>query len=295
MSEQRIGGEELRLALDHVPAYVSIKDEDGRYRYANRLALDLLACTEDELGDLRDEDRFTADTIERLREIEHRVLDGGQVRDEVVVESLDGSRRVYWQVMTPLAHQDGQDSRTWVLGIATDITGYKDLEQQLSRAALVDQLTDLPNRRRFLERLEEALIRSDRTRSHGCVLFLDVDGLKIVNDRYGHVVGDRLLTSVGQRLRSLLRRNDTVARLGGDEFVVLAEDLGTEEDAAEQAAAVVAGKVHRAVCTDYDLGGLRLTGTASVGMTLFLGMDRTIDEVLTDADARMYAAKRARR
>lgn len=293
MSEQRIGGDELRLALDHVPAYVSIKDEDGRYRYANRLTLDLLACTEEALGSLRDEERFTAASVERLRDIERRVLDGGQAQEEVLVESLDGSSRVFWQVMTPIAYQDGQRPRTWTLGIATDITDHKDLEERLSRAALVDPLTDLPNRRRFLERLEEALIRSDRTRSHACVLFLDVDGLKVVNDRYGHAVGDRLLTGIAHRLRAILRRNDTVARLGGDEFVVLAEDLGMDEAAALEAAEVVVRKVERTVCTDYDLGELRLTGAASVGMTLFLGLERSADAVLSDADARMYAAKRS--
>jgi diguanylate cyclase (GGDEF)-like protein/PAS domain S-box-containing protein len=288
-----VGDEQLRLALDHVPAYVFIKDGQGRYLYANRALLERFGRSEDELPGLTDAELFSPATVERFREVDLRVLAGEHTQGEVVVDGLDGTRRVYWEVKTPLQEPDGGTAGPRILGISTDITAYKDLEEQLSRAAMLDQLTDLPNRRRFLERLEEALVRSDRTRSHGCLLFLDVDAFKQVNDTHGHLAGDRLLVQVATRLQGLVRRADHVARLGGDEFVVLAEDLGADEQDARDGARLIADKVRRGLSGTYDLGDALHAVRVSVGSTLFLGLLRSVDEVLSSADARMYADKRA--
>ncbi len=288
-----VGDAQLRLALDHVPAYVFIKDGEGRYLYANRALLERFGRTEEELPGVSDAELFAETTVHRMREVDRQVLAGEQTQGEVVVDALDGTRRIYWEVKTPLQPPDGGTTGPRILGISTDITAYKQLEEQLSRAAMVDQLTNLPNRRRFLERLEEALVRSDRTRSYGCLLFLDVDGFKDVNDTHGHLAGDRLLVQVATRLRGLVRRADHVARLGGDEFVVLAEDLGEDEADAHVRARRVADKVRRGVAGIYDLGDVQHAVRVSVGGTLFLGLERSIDEVLSAADARMYEDKRA--
>ncbi|MFU8841399.1 MAG: diguanylate cyclase domain-containing protein [Nitriliruptoraceae bacterium] len=287
-----VGDAQLRLALDHVPAYVFIKDGEGRYLYANRALLERFDRTEEELPGVTDAELFSEATVRRLQEVDRRVLAGEHTQGEVVVDALDGTRRVYWEVKTPLQAPDGGTTGPRILGISTDITAYKQLEEQLSRAAMVDPLTDLPNRRRFLERLEEALVRSDRTRSYGCLLFLDVDGFKGVNDTHGHLAGDRLLVQVATRIRGLVRRADHVARLGGDEFVVLSEDLGEEEPDAHVRAGRIADKLRRGVAGTYDLGDVHQAVRVSVGAALFRGLERSIDEVLSAADARMYEDKR---
>lgn len=295
MVDGDVGDRELRLALDHVPAYVYIKDAEGRYLYANRATLELFRRTAGDLPELHDRDIFSDETVHVLREVDRRVLAGERTQEELVTHTRSGERRVYLEVKSPMQPSQNDDTaEPRILGISTDVTDYKQLEEQLELAASTDHLTGLPNRRRLLERLELALVRSDRTRRYGCVVFLDVDGLKEVNDIYGHLAGDRLLVEVANRLRDRVRRSDHVARLGGDEFVVLAEDLGLEEQDARVRADLLVGVLRATVEGAYDLGDVEHRGSASLGCTLFLGLDRSVDEVLSAADTAMYAAKRAR-
>ena len=114
---------------------------------------------------------------------------------------------------------------------AVDITAYKRREAQLAFDATHDSLTGLRNRPALIERVEEALTRLQRRESILAVLFIDLDGFKRINDRYGHDTGDDVLRAVAQRLSAAVRPSDMLARLGGDEFVVLCESLSTESEA----------------------------------------------------------------
>jgi diguanylate cyclase (GGDEF)-like protein len=123
----------------------------------------------------------------------------------------------------------------------------------------------------------------------GCaVLFVDLDGFKLVNDRFTHTTGDRCLVEVAERFRLALRPGDTVARLGGDEFSVLLDSVATEPEAA-----LVVARVHAALSDPIDLDGHRLSVRASVGIA-FGSADTSAPEVLRQADVAMYAAKRRR-
>jgi diguanylate cyclase (GGDEF)-like protein/PAS domain S-box-containing protein len=166
-----------------------------------------------------------------------------------------------------------------------DISERKHLEDELTRQALHDPLTGLPNRTLLLDRLAHALARSERSRTPVTVLFLDLDRFKTVNDSLGHTAGDRLLASVAERLRAYVRPSDTVARLGGDEFGVLLED------AAADGGAMVAERLAEAIAAPFVLEGRQVFTRASIGIATNTAAGAKAEELLRDADLAMYMAK----
>jgi diguanylate cyclase (GGDEF)-like protein/PAS domain S-box-containing protein len=178
--------------------------------------------------------------------------------------------------------------------IARDISRQKALEAELRALAFHDALTQLPNRRLFLDRLRHAQEASRRSRSHGGVLFVDLDHFKHLNDTHGHDVGDLMLREVARRLRATVRAHDTVARLGGDEFVVLCEQLGQDGAMAERALRRMADKLSRVLTDDFRLGPVAWPYGASIGLRMFLATDEDPEALLRDADRAMYLDKERR-
>jgi diguanylate cyclase (GGDEF)-like protein/PAS domain S-box-containing protein len=175
-----------------------------------------------------------------------------------------------------------------VLLTTRDVTDQKELEDQLAHRAFHDELTGLPNRSLFTDRVEHALARRVREPGRIAVLFLDVDDFKTVNDSLGHAAGDSLLMAIAQRIDDCLRGGDTAARLGGDEFAILLEDV---EDAAE--AAGVADRVLEALRPAFDIDGKRTFVYASIGIATSTGTPgERAEELLRNADVAMYIAKR---
>jgi diguanylate cyclase (GGDEF)-like protein/PAS domain S-box-containing protein len=171
-------------------------------------------------------------------------------------------------------------------GACQDVTAQREAAEALSKLALHDPLTGLPNRSLFMDRLGQALRRLDRSDRVLAVLFVDLDRFKVINDRFGHAAGDEMLTGVATRLREVLRPHDTVARLGGDEFVVLCEDL--EDD---RAALRVAERVLGALDRPVSCSGHEVACSASIGISLTRRSEVTPDALLRDADMAMYRAK----
>jgi diguanylate cyclase (GGDEF)-like protein len=159
-------------------------------------------------------------------------------------------------------------------------------EAQLAHQALHDQLTGLPNRALFLDRLGVALERARRSGAQLAVLFLDFDGFKQINDSRGHAAGDRLLAIVGERLGGLLRPMDTVARFGGDEFTFLFEDLTSEREIV-----LIADRICQAARQPIEIDGVELSVTVSVGIAMVAEPTVSPETVLREADAAMYRAK----
>jgi len=174
-----------------------------------------------------------------------------------------------------------------MIGTVHDITERKVLEERLEHRAFYDSLTELPNRQLFVDRLEQALRRTRRRKNSGtAMLFMDLDGFKVVNDSLGHEVGDRLLVAVAQRLKRSLRPEDTLARFGGDEFVVLIEDVEEPADAVR-----VAERVVEELRAPFALEGRELYVTASIGVALGSELTSGPDDLVRDADTAMYRAK----
>ena len=171
--------------------------------------------------------------------------------------------------------------------ITRDITEHKVAEAALAAQARVDSLTALLNRRGFEERLREALARAARSTQTLALFYLDLDGFKQINDRYGHAAGDRVLVEVARRLQAALRVTDTVSRLGGDEFTVILEGAGTVDQVQDLAQRVV--DVLRAPHAS-TVG--QAVATPSIGVALWRRGEEA-DALCARADAAMYAAKSA--
>ena len=159
------------------------------------------------------------------------------------------------------------------------------LQEEVRRSALHDPLSGLPNRRLFLDRLTAAMDRHERTGTPFAVLFLDLDGFKLINDALGHQAGDRVLAAVGDRIRRELRSVDTGARFGGDEFALLLHDTGPE------GALRVAQRVQAVLAERLELDGSDVAVRASIGIATSNVGHESAEDVLRDADAAMYHAK----
>ncbi len=197
----------------------------------------------------------------------------------------DGKHR--WMLSRGQAVWDEHGKASRIAGSQTEITDRKTAEERLIHYAYYDELTGLPNRALFLDRLTMAISRAKRHPSQKfAVLFLDLDHFKDVNDTLGHMMGDQLLIAVGQVLLTRMRTTDTVARLGGDEFVILLEELKNSEDVTD-----IADWILEALAGPYDLQGNEIFLTASIGVVFSeTGYSRP-DDILRDADIAMYHAK----
>lgn len=211
-------------------------------------------------------------------------------------------QRTPFELEYRLQHQNGAYCWVWCRGLAvrdrngvvvrmvgshTDICTRKQLEAQLLHDAFHDGLTGLPNRALFFDRLERAITYTSRhPETPFAVLFLDLDGFKLINDSLGHLVGDEILIMVAQRLCTCVRASDTVARLGGDEFVILLNGFHEVESPAR-----VAERVQHALGEPLMLQGHSLVVTASIGIALSNTGYTRPEDVLRDADTAMYRAK----
>jgi len=167
-----------------------------------------------------------------------------------------------------------------------DVSERKKVEEEMKHQALHDTLTGLPNRNLYQDRLGLALAHARRSGRPLAVMFVDLDLFKLINDNLGHVVGDRLLQEVGQRIVGCVRSSDTVARVGGDEFIVIIEDLEKTETAIE-----VAEKILEQIGGSYAVDGHQLHVTASVGISIFPNDSDDADALTRNADKAMYRAK----
>jgi diguanylate cyclase (GGDEF)-like protein len=164
----------------------------------------------------------------------------------------------------------------------------KRAEELLLHQAMHDSLTGLPNRVLFFDRLDHAIRRLQRAHAPLAVLFLDFDGFKSVNDRFGHAGGDEVLRRAADRVAAALRAEDTVARFGGDELVVLSEHV-----AGAEGSALIAERILEQLRSPILLDGEQLTLSASIGICVAPVEGATRDALLDTADAAMYRAKAA--
>jgi len=308
-SEKRHKEEVLRLHGDTVAALEAARRSEQRYALAAAGSNDGLWDWDIPANSLYSSDRWklivgleaNADvsTHEQWLDYTHEEDRAGLV--EALRAHLDGERahfqheyrvrqvrgEIRWVLCRGIAVRDDAGRPVRMAGSLTDITEQRRIRDSLSQAARHDPLTNLPNRTLFGELLQRAIAQGARSSSHQyAVLFIDLDGFKLVNDSLGHIIGDRFLVAIAQRLQSQLRPGDSLARLGGDEFAVLAENFSTPEDVC-----AIAERLLNALAEPFRIADHELFGSASVGVVVGGAQYRTVDAVLRDADIAMYRAK----
>ena len=273
---------EFRRLVEQLPLGTYLI-QDGRYRYANPKLAEILGYTQPELvgSDVAtlvvDGDRPTV--LGRIRE----GLSGAFLGPYTFQAIRKDGELIDVEVHETVSEIDG---RAALIGSMLDVTERKRAEAQVAERAFVDPLTRLPNRVRFMERLETELAQSRRYERKLAVVHLDLDKFKFVNDNWGHNVGDRLLQSLALRLTRGVREVDTIARIGADEFLVLVPDLRQGEDLSRFAQKLL-GLANRPV----DIDERTLQVTASVGVATYPADGQDADTLLRNADAAMYRAK----
>ena len=203
---------------------------------------------------------------------------------------------IYPEWLTISAVQDSAGVTSHYVAIFNDVSERVDAQAQIDTLAFYDPLTQLPNRRLLLDRLDQALHVSRRHMRKNALLFVDLDNFKTLNDTLGHYQGDVLLVQVAQRLKICVREGDTLARLGSDEFVVMLEDLSEDVISAAAQAEAVAEKILNAFVAEFTLGSGAHHGTPSIGITLFGGEAlENSEQPLKRAELAMFQAKAAGR
>ena len=201
----------------------------------------------------------------------------------------DGGIYPEWLSISSVKTQDGTVSH--YVSTYSDVRELKEAERRIIELAFYDPLTQLPNRRLLLDRLQQHQSESRETGAYGALLLLDLDHFKTLNDTRGHGVGDMLLIEIARRLREHMGTNATAARLGGDEFVVLMEGLPHTEQEATKAVQSAARRLLSVICEPAMLEGQSHVVTSSVGITLFSGKTQDSAPLLKQADLALYYAK----
>ncbi len=250
----------------------------------------MLGYSEQEIGDSPDEwfNRIHPQDQERVTEDLSAHLKGDTPQFECEYRILHKNGEYLWFRGRGLALRNDQNQAFRIAGSQTDVTAYYSTRAQLEYKAHHDEMTQLPNRVLFMERLTHAFRMAKRHQNRiFAVIFLDLDRFKIINDSLGHAVGDQLLIEVAKRLQHCLRKQDTIARFGGDEFALL---LDTIEDAAE--AIQIAQRILSALKTKISLEQHDVYTSASIGIAVSSQNYQSPEELLQDADTAMYRAKK---
>ena len=281
---ERQSAERFRSLVQNSSDVIALLSPDLTIRYHTPSVERVLGYGEDELVGRRLTELLQHEDAEKLggffaevcavpgapmpRDLPLRRKDGSVVQLESVFNNLLGVANVGGVVVT-----------------ARDVTERRALEDQLAHQAFHDSLTGLANRALFSERITHAIERGTRRRNLFAVLFIDLDDFKTVNDSLGHAAGDELLVAVADRIRAVIRPEDTCARLGGDEFAVMIESIDDREGAA-----IVAKRILGAMSEPLVVGGSDVVVQGSIGIALDSG-GQTASEIMRSADLAMYRAK----
>ncbi len=282
-SEQR-----FRQLGDGIFHHVWTAKPDGKLDYLNRRAMDYFGLTPIEIGASKTRQAVHNDDIEECKKRWRRSVETGEFYEmDFRLRRHDGVFR--WHSARATCSRDAEGNIVNWFGTNTDIEDQKQSEEKLNYYARHDQLTGLPNRTEFMNNLRSAVERAETySAARFAVLFLDLDRFKVINDSLGHLVGDKLLQAIAERLKGSVRPGDVVARLGGDEFTILLNRTGSISDVVQ-----IAERVQRSLARPFQLDTYEVFTSASIGIIVSDEIMRQPEDFLRDADAAMYRAKEA--
>lgn len=214
---------------------------------------------------------------------------------EVTLRNFKKDGTMFWNQLHIAPVRNDAGTITHFIGAQKDVSSYVAANARIDQLAFYDALTELPNRRLFLDRLANCVSIAQRNNVFGAVVFIDLDNFKNLNDAEGHEIGDELLREMAQRLRQALRQEDTVSRLGGDEFVLLLPALSDDSDISAHMVQTAIARIQKTICEPVVIGTLQHQIAASIGVTLFPKGAESASDLLKQADTAMYRAKAAGR
>jgi len=280
---------QLQTVTDAQTEAVLAFDGEGKITFANPAAVRMLRANPDAeiVGTQITEAfalRFDGEPVDLLE----RLSAGTVIHDgDATLYGRRGNRIEVAYSFSPLTATD--DDRGGAVMVIRDVTERRAFQEALTYRALHDELTGLPNRRLFLDRLDEVLGRSAADGGRHAVVFVDIDRFKLVNDSFGHIVGDQLLIQMSDRLQRIVTSVDTMARLSGDEFVILLEGIDADRNLPELSEHMLTN-----LREPYRIDGHSVLATVSIGVAVTAPGDAR-DDVMLAADAAAYAAKSAGR
>jgi diguanylate cyclase (GGDEF)-like protein/PAS domain S-box-containing protein len=284
---------QLSRAVKYSPASIVITDINGRIEYVNLKFTAVTGFTFDEVYGKISPNTFGSSKMPLEIHSEHwqSVRSGKEWHGEMLNHRKDGTS--YWEAISISPITDTNGVITHFVAVSEDITARKDVEEKIQRLnagleqlAMTDYLTNLYNRRYFMQRGTEEFKRARRNNHPLSLLMMDIDHFKKVNDTYGHEAGDMTLQQIAGVLKSSVREIDILGRLGGEEFAVLLPSTSLNE------AVILAGRVRQNIAdTSVETSGGSLTITISVGAAVITDEMSGIDDLLRNADLSMYLAK----
>jgi len=289
ISERRIADDKLKLAasvFSHAREGILITDAAGTVLDVNDMFTDITGYQREEItghnprilnSGRQGKEFYTA--------LWKELADKGHWFGEIWNRRKNGE--IYPEMLTISAVRNAAGAPQNYVALFSDITAQKAHQGQLEHIAHYDALTNLPNRVLLADRLQQALTQTQRRKERLAVAYLDLDGFKLINDRYGHQVGDQLLIELARAMKQCLREGDTLARLGGDEFVAVLIDLDDLPGGAP-----MLQRILTAAAQPVQIGELTLNVSASLGVTFYpQATDIDADQLLRQADHAMYQAK----
>ncbi|MDO9300759.1 MAG: diguanylate cyclase, partial [Anaerolineales bacterium] len=288
---------QLSSAVEHNPSSIVITDISGRIEYVNPKFTDVTGFTLDDVRGKTPWDMFGSSEMqpETLAGHQQAIRSWKEWRGEMLNRKKNGE--TYWESVSISPITDSSGVVTHFVAVNEDITARKESEEKikhlnagLEQLAMTDYLTNLYNRRYFIQRGTEEFKRARRNNQPLSLLMLDIDEFKTVNDTYGHEAGDMALQQVAAALKSSLREIDILGRMGGEEFAVLLPSTLLHE------AVLLAERIQQIIAsTPLEVPGASLTITISIGVAVIANEMSGIDDLLRNADAALYHAKNSGR
>ncbi len=289
VTEHKIVKEDQRTAaqvMENVMEAIFVTNSQREINMVNPAFSTLTGYSADEVQGMKLEDLCSnAYGININDEAMKDVRDSGKWKGEVWMKRKHGDPFPMWLSLTQITGAGGTVVR--YVGAGQDISQIKKAEDDIRYRAYHDPLTGLPNRALFRDRLEQAMLRADRSGKKLSILFMDLDHFKDLNDSHGHEIGDQMLKIVSKKFSQCLRAEDTVARLGGDEFTIIMEGvINPKEDVS-----FVARKLIEVFDQSLEIGGVESYAGVSIGIATYPDDGGDIDTLIKNADTAMYSAK----
>ncbi|MDO8861026.1 EAL domain-containing protein [Haliea sp. E1-2-M8] len=294
-SELQLAETRLETILDNIDACIYTKGLDHCYRYVNRRQRELFGREASALLGATDDDLYDQATAQHQREVDTRVLTRGErSAEEEVVTFKGGGSRTFLTIKLPLRDPAG---RVYALcGVATDISSYLQLREELNHAQYFDTVTGLANRVLLLERLSQGLASAQRTGLEGAVVTLDFTAFGLVNETFGFPAGDELLRQVAARITALVTKADVAARIGADDFTIVLTDLSGDRDTAVLDARRWVSALTASLSEPFQLAGTNQAMSFSVGISMFsdagAGASSDASTLLRNSELALAGARR---